>query len=174
MNAFAGNDTVVVTNQPLQLQATGGLNYSWSPAFGLSDANVSNPVATFVSSPPEGSYRYKVLVADEIGCVDSAYMQVQVFSSGPEIYVPSAFTPNNDGKNDFFQVVAAGIRRIEVFQLYNRWGQLIYNSPGTHSRGWDGNFGGKPQPPDTYVYMVKATDYTGKPIFKRGTVVLIR
>jgi gliding motility-associated-like protein len=170
----AGNDTIVVTGQPLQLQATGGVNYAWSPSSGLSDANIANPVATFSASPAEGSYVYKVVVSDQAGCTDSAYMQVQVFSSNPEIYVPNAFTPNNDGKNDHFQVVAAGIRNIEILRLYNRWGQLLFDSPSTHSLGWDGNFGGKPQPSGTYVWVVKAIDYMGKPIFKKGTVALLR
>jgi gliding motility-associated-like protein len=174
VRAFAGNDTVVVTGQPLQLQATGGLNFSWSPSLGLSDALIPNPVALFDATPAEGYYRYKVVVTDQIGCVDSAYMRVQVFASGPEIYVPNAFTPNGDGKNDFFQIVAAGIQKVEVFRLYNRWGQMVYESPITHSRGWDGNVSGKPQPSDTYVWMVKATDYLGNPIFKRGTFVLLR
>lgn len=174
VNAYAGADTIVVTGQPLQLQASGGIKYLWSPSLGLSDISIANPVAQFDRSPAEGFHRYKVLVSDEIGCTDSAYLQVQVFASGPEIYVPSAFTPNRDGKNDFFRVVAAGIKNIEIFRLYNRWGQLMFDSPGTHSLGWDGNYGGKPQPSDTYVWVVKAIDYTGRPIFKKGTVVLLR
>jgi gliding motility-associated-like protein len=174
VRAFAGNDTVVVVGQPLQMKATGGVIYSWSPASGLSDPGISDPVANFSATPAEGYYRYKVMVSDEIGCVDSAYIQVQIFASGPEIYVPNAFTPNGDGKNDFFRVVAAGIQKLEAFRLYNRWGQVMFDSPASHSQGWDGNYGGKPQPADTYVWVVKATDYLGRAIFKRGTFVLIR
>lgn len=174
VRAFAGNDTIVVIGQPLQLEATGGVAYEWSPSLGLSNTHIANPVATYDATPSEGSYRYKVLVADQIGCVDSAYVQVQIFSSSPEIYVPNAFTPNNDGKNDYFQIIAAGITKIEVLRLYNRWGQLLFDSPSTHSRGWDGNYLGKPQPSDTYVWVVKAIDYLGRPLFKRGTVTLLR
>jgi gliding motility-associated-like protein len=171
---FAGNDTTVVINQPLQMQASGGSIYQWTPSTGLSDPKIANPLVRFTASPAEGYYRYKVVVSNETGCADSAYVQVRVFSSGPEIYVPTAFTPNNDGRNDHFQVVGAGIRSIQAFRIYNRWGQLVYDSPIIHSIGWDGLYGGKPQPPDTYVWFVQATDYLGKSFVKKGTVVLIR
>ena len=171
---FAGNDTVVVVNQPLRMQASGGTAYKWFPSTALSADNISNPVAVFSASPSEGNYRYKVVVSNPTGCMDSAYVQVKVFSSLPEIYVPTAFTPNGDGSNDYFQMVAAGIKSVDVFRVYNRWGQLVYESPVAHSFGWDGYYGGKPQPQDTYVWMVKATDYTGRIFVKKGTVILIR
>jgi gliding motility-associated-like protein len=172
--AFAGEDTAVVTGQPLQLHASGGSLYQWSPSFGLSETMIADPVARFTASTDEGYFIYKVLVADHTGCMDSATVKVKIFSTAPEIYVPSAFTPNSDGRNDFFQLVAAGIRRVQVFRVYNRWGQLVFDSPTTHSRGWDGSMGGKPQPSDTYVWIVQALDYTGVPLSRRGTVTLIR
>lgn len=172
--AFAGRDTTVVINQPLQLQASGGINYVWSPPTGLSADNISNPVARFSRSPSEGYHRYKVVISDEAGCKDSAYIQVKVFSTQPEIYVPTAFTPNSDGHNDYFRFVAAGIQNVEIFKVHNRWGQIVYNSPSTHSFGWDGSFAGKPQPQGTYIWMVKVTDYTGRTFFRKGTVILIR
>lgn len=171
---FAGRDTTVVINQPLQLQASGGVFYQWSPSLGLSATDISNPVARFTRTPSEGYHRYKVLVSDATGCTDSAYLQVRIFATEPEIYVPTAFTPNRDGKNDFFQIIAAGIRSIDQFQVYSRWGQLVYDAPVSHSRGWDGMYGGKPQSSGTYVWVVKAIDYTGRPILKKGTVTLIR
>lgn len=99
---------------------------------------------------------------------------MDVYSTLPEIYIPSAFTPNNDRHNDYFKLVAAGIQNIKLFQVYNRWGQVVYNSPVTHSRGWDGVFNGKAQPVGTYIWMVKAVDYRGRPIVRKGTVTLIR
>ena len=74
----------------------------------------------------------------------------------------------------FFKVVAPGIERIKVFRVYNRWGQLVFDSPVTHITGWDGSLNGKPLPSDTFVWMVQAIDYTGKAHFKKGTVTLIR
>ena len=99
---------------------------------------------------------------------------MNIFSTLPEIYVPNAFTPNGDGQNDYFRLIAPGIQRVEVFRVYNRWGQLVYDSPATHSFGWDGLFNGKPVASDTYVWMVKAIDYTGRTHFKKGTVTLVR
>jgi gliding motility-associated-like protein len=172
--AFAGRDTTVVINQPLQMEATGGVNYKWSPSNGLSDINIPNPVAIFNSSPAEGYFLYKVLVSNETGCEDSALIQVKIFSTLPEIYAPSAFTPNGDGRNDYFRLVAAGIKNIQTFHVYNRWGELVYNSPRTHSSGWDGTYNGKQLASDTFVWMAKAVDYTGRIIFRKGTVILIR
>ena len=172
--ASAGADTAVVINQPLQLKASGGALYKWLPAAGLSADDVPDPVARFSTSPAEGYYIYKVLISNPTGCTDSASLRVKVFSSMPEIYVPSAFTPNGDGRNDFFQLVAAGIRSIRSFRVYNRWGQLLFDSPLSHSPGWSGDYGGQPQPSGTYVWVVQAEDYLGQPIQRRGTVTLIR
>jgi gliding motility-associated-like protein len=172
--AFAGNDTAAVINQPLQMQASGGVIYQWIPATGLSADNVPDPVALFADAPQEGYYTYKVLISNESGCVDSALVRVDVFSTDPELYVPNAFTPNGDGKNDYFRLVAPGIQIVKAFRVYNRWGQLIYDSPLSHSLGWDGTHEGKPLASGTFVWMVQAVDYNGKPIFKRGTVTLVR
>jgi len=174
VRAFAGRDTNIVAGQPLQLQASGGTRYLWSPATGLSAADIADPVASFPASGSEKSYTYKVTVFNDVGCMDSAFVRVNVFQSMPDIFVPSAFTPNGDGLNDFFQPVAAGIRQIDAFRVYNRWGQLVYSAGATHSRGWDGSVNGSPQPTGTFVWLLKAVDYTGRPIMKKGTVILIR
>jgi gliding motility-associated-like protein len=174
INAFAGRDTTVVTGQPLQLQASGGTGYKWIPAEGLSADDVANPVAMFSASPPQGRLLYKVIMFNEAGCMDSAYIQVKVFATLPDIFVPSAFTPNSDGRNDFFQPVAAGMQSIEMFHVYNRWGQLIYSANTVNGRGWDGSVNGRPQPNGSFVWILKARDFTGRPFIKKGTVTLIR
>ncbi len=171
---FAGNDTNVVVNQPLQMTASGGSIYEWAPSNGLSATDVANPVASYINPPAEGYFTYKVRISNETGCVDSANVRVSVFSSGPDIYVPNAFTPNGDGNNDFFRLRAPGISRINVFRVYNRWGQLVFDSPATHSFGWDGTYGGKPLASGTFAWVVQAVDYTGKTHLKRGTVTLVR
>lgn len=171
IKAFAGKDTVAVTGQPLQLQATGGVQYVWSPATALSAANIANPVALF-TQPSEGM-QYKVSVYNEVGCVDEAFVKVKVFKTGPAVFVPNAFTPNKDGHNDVLRPIAAGILKIDYFNIYNRWGQLIYTTT-ENTHGWDGTLSGNIQESGTYVWMVKATDYTGKPYFSKGTVTLVR
>lgn len=171
---YAGNDTSVVVNQPLQLQASGGTLYEWIPSIGLSATDVANPVAQYVSPPAEGWYTYRVRISNETGCMDSAQVRVNVYSTGPELYVPNAFTPNGDGKNDFFRVIAPGISKIEIFRVYNRWGQMVLEAPATHSFGWDGSYNGKPLASGTFVWMVQAVDYTGVRHLRRGTVTLVR
>lgn len=171
IQAFAGNDTSVVIGQPLQLNATGGVKYTWSPLTGLSASGIPNPVGIY-TQPSEG-IKYKVLVYNEAGCVDSTYINVKVFSTGPTIFVPTAFTPNKDGKNDLLRPIASGMKQIESFSIFNRWGQLIFRTQ-SNGPGWDGTMQGIPQGAGVFVWMVKAIDYTNKPYFEKGTVTLIR
>lgn len=171
MNTFAGRDTSVIVGQPLQLLASGGDAFTWSPSAGLSATNIHNPVALY--SQPIENIRYKILASNEAGCADSAFLNVKVFAGGPTIYIPTAFTPNDDGKNDVLKPIAAGIKQIEFFSIYNRWGQMLYRS-SENNRGWDGTFGGVKQAPGVFVWMVKAVDFNNKPYFQKGTVALIR
>jgi gliding motility-associated-like protein len=69
--------------------------------------------------------------------------------------------------------VAAGIRKIEYFNIYNRWGQLVFTTQNSNN-GWDGSIGGEVQNTGVFVWLVKAIDYTGKPYFQKGTITLIR
>jgi gliding motility-associated-like protein len=169
--AFAGRDTSVVIDQPLQLNASGGSSYTWSPPLYLSNSNIANPVATFNSEADE--VRYKVMVYDEAKCFDSASILVRIYKTLPVVFVPTAFTPNNDGRNDLARPIAAGISKIEYFNIYNRWGQLVFTTT-QNGKGWDGRINGQGQSPDTYVWVVKATDYKGLPYIQKGTITLIR
>ncbi|HVZ56367.1 MAG TPA: PKD domain-containing protein [Chitinophagaceae bacterium] len=171
INAYAGPDTSVVIGQPLQLQASGGVSYLWSPPTGLSADNLANPIGLYNGS--FDSIRYHVLVADEVGCRDSASVLVKVFFVQPQVFVPTAFTPNGDGLNDLLRPIPVGIRQIDYFRVYNRWGQLVFSTTSAE-KGWDGTLGGQPQSTNTYVWIVHAIDYTGKPFFSKGTVTLIR
>ena len=172
INAFAGRDTAIIAGQPLQLAASGGVAYQWSPAENLTAANIPNPIATFAF--PSDGIQLKVRVLNEANCVDSAFMVVRVFQTAPTIFVPTAFTPNGDGRNDILKPIAAGMERIEYFNIYNRWGQLVYSSGQQEGMGWNGLIGGKEQGTGTYVWMVKAVDFTGKNYFQKGMVTLIR
>jgi gliding motility-associated-like protein len=171
VRAYAGRDTVVVINQPLQFNGTGGVNYLWSPSFGLSNPNIYNPVGVYSSGID--SIRYKLVVTDAAGCADSAYVLVRVYQVKPTIFVPTAFTPNGDGLNETVYPISVGIRKINYFSIYNRWGQLVFTT--TQDRhGWDGRLSGRLQNSAVFVWMVSAEDYLGTPIFLKGTVALIR
>jgi len=169
--ASAGRDTMIVAGQPLQLNASGGENYLWTPSTWLSNPSIVNPIAHISSNVD--SIRYKVYVTDFLGCIDSASILVKIFKTNPQIFVPTGFTPNGDGLNDYLKPIAVGIDKIEYFRVYNRWGQLVFSTT-VNGLGWDGTIGGKPQTTNTYVWMVKAVDYTGKSVFQKGTATLIR
>jgi gliding motility-associated-like protein len=171
VNAFAGHDTSVVVGQPLQLSASGGEGYVWIPTTSLNSGNVHNPIGVYDGS--FDSIEYKVIVMDENGCVDSSFVTVKVFRTNPQIFVPTAFTPNGDGKNDVFRPIAVGISKIEYFRVFNRWGEMVFSTT-TNEVGWDGKINGKEQATGTFVWLVKAVDYTGKAVFAKGTATLIR
>ena len=157
--------------QPLQFNGTGGLNYLWSPATGLSSTTIFNPIGVYNASID--TVRYKLIVTDIAGCADSAFVTVRVFKTNPYIFVPTAFTPNNDGRNDVIRPIAVGIQKINYFSVYNRWGQLVFTTT-ENRKGWDGRIGGRLQNSGVFVWMVSAVDYLGAPIFLKGTVALIR
>jgi gliding motility-associated-like protein len=166
-HAYAGNDTIIAENQPLQLQASGGQYYNWSPSTGLSDDKISNPIATLARSTS-----FVLTAFTEAGCATTDTLNLKVFK-GPSFYVPSAFSPNGDGKNDDFRFIAVGMSKIASFQVYNRYGQLVYSSTQV-MKGWNGTLGGVEQPAGTYVWVISGVDLSGQSHFKKGTVVLIR
>lgn len=176
IHVFAGRDTSVVENQPLQLNVTTSddgatMFYTWTPSLGLSSTTISNPVATLTSGIDSIKYTVRASIAE--GCYGTDDIVVRVYNMRPDIFVPSAFTPNGDGKNDVVRAITTGIQKFEYLRIYNRWGQMVY-STSDPSVGWDGSFGGTPQSSGTYVYITQGIDYNGKVVFRKGTVVLIR
>jgi gliding motility-associated-like protein len=169
---FAGNDTIAAMNQPLQLNVremslAGVTNYSWTPATSLVGANSASPIATLTSDQ-----RFLVIGTTPEGCQGMDDVLVKVYK-GPDIYVPSGFTPNNDGLNDFLAPVPVGIKEFRFFRVFNRWGQLIYFTQDP-KRGWDGKFRGTEQTTGTFVWMAEAIDYKGNLVTRKGVVTIIR
>lgn len=162
------SDTSVVVGQPLHLNATGSVNYSWTPTTWLDNPNVYNPIAF-----PQNDITYTVRVSNNFGCFDTDTIRVHVFKFNADILVPNAFTPNGDDKNNIFKPIAIGMKSLDVFQVFNRWGQMLYAGTG-NGTGWDGKFGGRPQETGTYVWYVEGVDYLNNKIKKKGTVILIR
>jgi gliding motility-associated-like protein len=166
--AFAGRDTAVVVGQPLQLNASGGDAYLWTPPTGLTNPDIPNPVANL-----NEDITYFLRVTTDEGCVGLDTLNVRVFRTAPDIFVPTAFTPNGDRLNDFLVPVPVGISEFEYFRVYNRYGQLVFSTTEV-GRGWDGKIGGKDQGSDSFVWYVRGRDYTGRVIFKKGQTTLIR
>jgi len=171
VRAFAGHDTAVVVNQELQFNGNGGVNYLWSPPTGLNNISIPNPKGIY--SAEIDSVRYKLIVTDQAGCIDSAFVTVKVFKTNPQVFVPTAFSPNDDGLNDVIRPIAVGIKQIKWFSIYNRWGQMVFTTT-ENGKGWNGKIGGRLQNSGVFVWIVNAIDYTGKSFFAKGTVTLIR
>lgn len=170
---FAGNDTIVAVSQPLQLHAkdvnqTGFTSYTWSPSGVFNNPYIPNPIATL-----RDEYNTLIVIATTPGgCSGVDTVKVQTFV-GPEVYIPNAFTPNGDGLNDVLRPVLVGVRNFNYFRIYNRYGQMIFNTT-SQGEGWDGRYKGKLQPMGTYVWMIDAIDYKGNRIFKQGTVIIFQ
>ncbi|MCX6264345.1 MAG: PKD domain-containing protein [Bacteroidetes bacterium] len=170
INAYAGRDTTIVPGLAFQLQASGGTRYFWSPPTGLSAVNIANPLVTLGRGIDSIIYRVSVFNGP---CVKNDYVTIRVSQVGPDILVPSGFTPNGDGKNDLARPATPGIAQLKYFTIFNRLGEAVFTT-STIGSGWDGMFKGKAQPAGTYVYQAEGVDYEGTTIFRKGTIVLIR
>jgi gliding motility-associated-like protein len=169
---FAGNDTMVAINQPVQLHAVEvGTNkvtsYEWAPSYGLNNAAIAKPIATL-----DRDITYYVTGTTAIHCQGSDTINIKVYK-GPEIYVPTAFTPNGDGRNDLLRPIAIGMKTYHYFRIYNRWGQIIFNT-ADFNKGWDGKINGITQDPGSYVWIAEAVDYKGNIIQQKGVSTIIR
>ena len=168
VKACAGNDTVVVIGQPLQLFASGGDSYQWTPSRYLSNPTIFNPIAKL-----SDEIVYTLKVTTKEGCVGSDTIRIKVYKTPPDIYVPTAFTPNADGLNDILTPIPVGIEIFSYFKLYNRYGELVFSTTEV-GKGWNGTFKGKQQGNETFVWHVLGRDYLGREIFKKGQTTLVR
>lgn len=166
------SDSVIYSGQTVSLSSTidNSYTYSWTPPDNLSSTTISNPVAT-----PQTNTTYVVTITDPNGCtnVDSVSVTVrEVLCQEPEIYIPNAFTPNNDSKNDIVYVRGNTIREL-TFRIYNRWGEKVFetNDPAV---GWDGYYEGELSAPAVYVYYVEAICFDDQRFYKQGNITLIR
>jgi gliding motility-associated-like protein len=167
VNAFAGNDTTAVINQPHQLNAKGGVEYLWTPSDLVSNPFIADPVTLL-----NNDKRFVVKVTDQHGCVGYDDVFIKVYE-GPTYHVPTAFSPNGDGLNDIIRPIPVGIVSTEWFRIYNRWGKLIFET-NKWLMGWDGQYLGIKQPMDNYVWSVRGLSKEGKIVEMKGNVVLIR
>ncbi len=147
-------DTTILIGESVQLNVTEGYDtYNWMPELGLTCTNCPNPIAT-----PDTTTTYQVTATDFNGCERSAEVTVTITTDCDleAIEVPNVFTPNGDDVNDVFRL-APNSKLLEhtQFEIYSRWGQLLYTNTG-FDISWDGNFNGVPAPADAYVYIIKA------------------
>jgi gliding motility-associated-like protein len=145
------------------------LYYFWTPDDGsLTDNNINNPVAR-----PTDSTNYIVYGMNEWGCRDTAEIAITVDQTMSEC-LPSAFTPNGDGKNDVFRLLCNKYQKLVDFRVFNRWGQVVYENTNDPSKGWDGSFNGQPQDMGVYFYSITVARPGKLNISYKGEVTLIR
>ena len=164
--AFAGHDTIAMRGAQHQLMASGGVSYEWTPTFPLNYPSIYNPLATL-----NDDQMFLAVVTDAEGCLGVDTIFIRVYD-GPTYYVPNSFTPNGDGLNDIFRAVPVGISYTQYFKIFNRFGELIFQT-NRWLQGWDGKKLGKAQPSGTYIWIVKGIDKDNKVVEQKGTVILI-
>jgi gliding motility-associated-like protein len=169
-----GPSITIAKGQSVELDpgVTGNITrYLWSPADGLSNTGILNPVAS-----PLKTTRYELEVTAAGGCKANGGFTVVVTSP---LRMPNAFTPNGDGRNDVFYVMGdpAG-SQVKDFAVFNRWGAKIFQvhdvAPDDPAFGWDGRYRGEPVASGTYVYLVTLGFGDGSQQVYKGTVMVIR
>jgi gliding motility-associated-like protein len=145
--------------------------YDWSPATTLSGGDTATPVAA-----PEADTEYTVTVTSNGLCPVEASVPIFFMATQclePYIFVPQAFTPNNDDNNDFFIVRGADIKELH-FIVWDRWGEKVYETKDPNALGWDGTYNGKELTPDAYAWYLTATCGNGQVYTNKGNVTLLK
>ncbi|WP_052598631.1 T9SS type B sorting domain-containing protein [Aureispira sp. CCB-QB1] len=146
ININAGND-----------QTSNGVNYTWEDVTNLGDVNFGSNTVPATSIRPEpttsGTYTLLVTATSADGCVDTGSVYVTV-NINDLLGIPTAFTPNGDGVNDYFRPANLDPQFIVEYKIYNRWGQLLFDDTNTTNQ-WDGRFNGVDQPTEVYIYLLR-------------------
>jgi len=151
-----------------------GVVTKWKWNFGNGQTDTTNdPRVQYYSIPGnEDDYIVSLAIADTSGCTDTAYHFIKVVANC-YIAVPTAFTPNGDGLNDYLYPLNAYKATNLLFRIYNRGGQLIFEARDW-SKKWDGTLHGTPQASGVYVWTLEYNDASNKKTSLKGTTALIR
>ncbi len=149
------------------------LKYLWTPTSGIDNRYISNPQMI-----ADKDITYKLQVTNTFGCTATDSLHVKTLCSSSKILIPSAFTPNSDGKNDIFYVKGYGIKIVNHFIVVDRWGKVVFERNNINandiSNGWNGYVDRLQAPAGTYVYFADMTCTEGNKFHLKGTVVLIK
>jgi len=172
----AGADSTYPYDTPFSLHPTYSSNvasYLWTPTDSLSCNTCAYP-----NGVSWATTTYLVTVTSDSGCIARDSVTIFVQCKDSYILMPTAFTPNNDGLNDYYYPLTRGIKKIVRFSIYNRFGQVVFEkknfSPNDKTFGWDGHLNSWAQPSSVYVYIIEAICDVGDTVYKKGSFVLIR
>jgi gliding motility-associated-like protein len=172
--AFEATAIVCPNEQAVFLNKSTGNIVSWNWDFGngFTDNSPSPSPQTYIPQKPDRNVFPRLIVKNNLGCFDTAIQKIVVPYSC-YIAVPNAFTPNNDGLNDQLYPLNAYKARDLLFRVYNRVGQLVFETTDWTKR-WNGRFKGQPADLGTYVWILTYTNIdTGKRIQQKGTTILL-
>jgi len=145
-----------------------GVIYKWEPSEGLSCGNCASPDMNISKS-----MTYILLMTDSVGCFEETVSVSFKVLLETLVDVPTAFTPNGDGSNELALPRGWGVKEFLIFRIYNRWGQLVYET-NEMDKGWDGTFKGEPQNQDTFAWTLEYIDVNDETQFKKGYLTLLR
>ncbi len=158
-----------------QLKSTASsdvVDWLWSPADYLNCSNCPSPIAQ-----PRRPIDYVVTVRNQYGCKASDTVSIRLECAENFVFIPTSFTPNNDGKNDVFYIMGKGIGIIKSLIIYNRWGEMVFEKRNfaidDRSNGWNGKNKGILVPNGAYVYFAEMQCDSGAPIIRKGTVTVV-
>jgi gliding motility-associated-like protein len=164
----ATKSTIIPYGNSIHLNADGAYYYTWIPTLYLDNGNIKDPIAT----PNEPTVYTVYAMADDGICRDTATIFVDIDYNMTE-FIPSAFTPNGDGKNDVFKVFNMKFQRLLEFRVYNRWGEKLFETID-QSQGWDGNYKGQACDAGVYNYVIRVARPDGTQKLYTGDVTLLR
>jgi gliding motility-associated-like protein len=142
---FLGPDRNIIVGDSVFIISDVGISFVWS----------TGATTSQITAAPTVTTSYWVSSTDSNGCVATDTIIVNVRPIGDTLALPSAFSPNSDGVNDYYYPLLMPGMIIEDFTIFNRWGATVYT--GTASPGWDGNFMGSPQPIGNYVFYCRVS-----------------
>lgn len=172
----AGDDLTVPTGSVVTLTPTGSsdiISWKWSPSQYLNCTSCQSPTST-----PRSNMLYTVQVANSFGCTSSDSLKLNLVCDEGKVFIPNTFTPNGDGQNDLFYPRGKGVKSVLYFRIYNRFGQLVFESTrfqlNDSAAGWDGTMKGQRLNPDVFVYTAEMVCDNDKIFQLTGNITLLR
>lgn len=168
-NLIVKPDTIVGAKQEFKLWAKGANSYEWTPELPLDDPSSNSPIASI-----QENTIFSVIGYSEFGC-QSDLINISVHVNN-EIFIPTLFSPNNDGNNDRFLVYGTGLSKLTI-RIYNSWGKVVYsnnNNSEIQKIGWDGKDKGENAPEGNYIWELEGSYSDGRYWKKTGTIYLMR